>query len=113
MKKYAIIGSRTFGDYDLVKKTMDGFDDIELIVSGGAKGADSLAERYADEEGFEKKIFHADWDNLGRKAGPLRNTQIVEFADVVVCFWDGSSRGTLDSITKARILKKEVVIINF
>ncbi len=86
MKKYAIIGSRTFDNYSLVEETMDKFDDIELIVSGGAKGADSFGERYADENGIEKLIFHADWKNLGKKAGPLRNTDIVKNADVLVCF---------------------------
>jgi len=113
MKKYAIIGSRTFDDYDLLKKTMDDFADIGMIVSGGAVGADSLGEKYAKEHGFETLIFIPDWKKYKKMAGFIRNTNIIESSDIIVCFWDGKSKGTLDSINKAKKLKKEVVIVGF
>jgi len=116
MAKVAIIGSRTFNDYNLLKKIMNEIDEsetIDIIISGGAKGADSLGEQYADEVGIEKLIFPALWEKYGRKAGPLRNTDIINNSDIVVCFWDGKSTGTLDSINKAKASKKDVHIIRF
>ena len=108
--KIAVIGSRTFNDYELVKETLSTFT-ISLLVSGGAKGADSLGERYANENNIETLIFKPDWKKHGPAAGPLRNTDIVNNADTIIAFWDGESRGTKDSITKAEKLGKEVIII--
>lgn len=94
--KIIIAGSRGFNDYELLKSTCDKIlinqKDIE-IVSGGAKGADALGERYAKERGYGIKLFLADW-SLGRKAGYLRNIKMSEYADALIAFWDGQSRGT-------------------
>ena len=114
--KLAIVGSRGFNDYEFLReKILDLIEENEIvvneIVSGGAKGVDTLAEEFAEDLDYEITVFEADWKGLGRKAGPLRNTQIVEYSDIVVAFWDGESRGTLDSITKAKSLGKEVHII--
>ena len=110
--KVAVIGSRTFKDYDLMVKTLKQMD-ITTIVSGHAIGADRLAEQYAKENNIPTEIYLPDWDKFGKQAGFLRNTTIVENAEVIVSFWDGSSRGTLDSINKAKNLNKRVIIINF
>lgn len=69
--KIAIIGSRTFNDYELLRQSLDEFSfeanvDISLIVSGGANGADSLGERYAHENNIETLIFLPDWKNMVR-----------------------------------------------
>lgn len=116
--KIAIIGSRTFNDYELLSNTVTSYCDandifIKTIVSGGAKGADTLAERFAEENTLEMKIFHPNWELLGRNACSARNTEIVEFADLVFAFWDGKSPGTKDSITKTEILQKEVIVTYF
>lgn len=89
-KKVAIVGSRTFSDYDLLKNTLDNQKkvDIGVIISGGAKGADSLAERYALEKGIELNVMKPDWKNRGRAAGFLRNTDIILNSDYVFAFWD-------------------------
>jgi hypothetical protein len=108
--KVAVIGSRTFDDYELVKETLSSID-ITLLVSGGAKGADSLGERYANENNITTLIFKPDWKKHGPAAGPIRNTDIVNNADTIIAFWNGESRGTKDSITKAEKLGKEVIII--
>jgi hypothetical protein len=107
--KVAVIGSRTFNDYESVKDKLDSISDITLIVSGGAMGADTLGERYARENGISTVIFKPDWSK-GRGAGFLRNTDIINEADIVVAFWDGKSRGTLDSIKKAEKQGKKVLI---
>lgn len=108
--KVAVIGSRDFYGYDLVKETLSTID-ITLLISGGAKGADSLGEQYANENNIETLIFKPDWKKHGPAAGPIRNTDIVNNANIIVAFWDGESKGTKDSITKAEKLNKEVVII--
>jgi predicted Rossmann fold nucleotide-binding protein DprA/Smf involved in DNA uptake len=66
--KVAVIGGRDFKDYELVKKTLSKLT-ITVIVSGGALGADLLAERYADENNIPKKIFLPDWKTYGKIAG--------------------------------------------
>lgn len=116
--KVAIIGSRKFNDFDLLYKTVKKYCkenniSIEIIVSGGAKGADSLAEQFAKENDLQTKIFYPEWGIYGRTACSARNTQIVEFSDIVFAFWDGKSPGTNDSIIKAQKLQKTVITIFF
>lgn len=65
--KVAIIGSRNFSDYDLLAETLDNLP-ISLIISGGAKGADSLAECYASSHNIETLIFKADYKLYNRSA---------------------------------------------
>jgi hypothetical protein len=110
--KVAVIGSRTFSDYALVKSTLCSLD-ITLLVSGGAMGADSLGEQYAKLNKIPTKIFYPDWQTYGRKAGFLRNTDIINESELIVAFWDGKSKGTLDSIKKAEELNKKILIIKF
>lgn len=116
--KIAIVGGRNFLDYELLKKELAKFteeNEISLtsIVSGGAKGADTLAEKFAAEMGVELIVFKPDYEKFGRGAALARNTQIVECADTVFAFWDGKSKGTLDSIKKAEKLGKKLLIINY
>jgi hypothetical protein len=73
-----------------------------VVVSWGAPGVDSFAEVAAKARGLETLIFAADWEGLGRRAGPIRNERIVTRADRVVAFWDGASRGTLNTVLLAQ-----------
>ena len=75
-------------------------------------GADTLGERYADENKITKMIFLPDWKKHGKSAGFLRNTDIVNEAEFVIAFWNGISKGTKDSIEKAEKLNKKILIIN-
>ena len=98
MKKIAVIGSRTFTDYDLLKKELDEYPPF-ILVSGGAKG---LAERYADEKGYEKIIHLSDKKKYGRGAYHRRNQLIVADVDEMVVFLIGESKGTKQSLELAR-----------
>ena len=113
--KIGIIGSRTFTDYEKLKNTMSFFDlrlyETVTIVSGGAKGADTLAEQYAKDYGYLTEVYPADWDTYGKRAGYLRNITIVENSDVIVAYWDGKSKGTCHSLKLARDMKKPSFII--
>lgn len=81
------------------------------VVSGGAKGPDSWAVGAAEAAGFVCDVIRPDWDGLGRKAGMVRNGEIVARSEAVVAFWDGVSRGTLDTIGKAHFNKRPILVI--
>lgn len=115
--KVAIVGSRNFSDYAFLEKSVNEImkrigQTITLVVSGGARGADFLAERYADDNQIEKKIIEADWTKYGKKAGILRNTTIIDNSDIVIAFWDYESHGTKDAVDKAKRKGKEVFIVD-
>lgn len=110
--KVAVIGSRSFDDYKRLKRILDLYP-ITVIISGGAAGADSLGEKYADEKCLQKEIYHPDWDLFGKSAGFLRNTTIIENCDMIVAFWDKNSKGTKDSLDKAHNLSKTTLIVYF
>jgi len=110
--KVAVIGSRTFDNYEEVKRTLSAID-ITILVSGGAKGADTLGEQYAKENNIPTKIFLPDWEKHGKAAGFIRNTDIINEAELVVAFWDQNSSGTKDSIEKADKAGKKILIITF
>lgn len=112
--KAAIIGSRSFNNYDLVLETLLEYENIiTLIVSGGAKGADTLGERWAKEKNKEVLIFYPEWDKYGKSAGFRRNKDIIENSDIVFAFWDGISKGTKSSIDLSNKLNKELKIIKW
>ena len=110
-KKLAVIGSRTFQDYIFLCNRLK-LHNPSMIISGGAMGADRLSEQYARQEGLPILIFYPKW-SLGKSAGFLRNTKIIEAAEEVVAFWDGASKGTLDSIDKANDLGRKLYIYQF
>jgi predicted Rossmann fold nucleotide-binding protein DprA/Smf involved in DNA uptake len=109
MNKVAIIGSRSFKNYEYMKESLGCFA-IGKIISGGARGADSLARKFAEENGIEITEILPRWDIHGKSAGFIRNEFIIEGADIVVAFWDGKSRGTAHSISLAREAGKDVYI---
>jgi len=102
--KVIIAGGRLFNDYESLKIYLDYLfqnkNNIE-IVSGGARGVDKLGERYAREHKIPFVIFEAEWDRLGKSAGMQRNNLMASYADALVAFWDGKSRGTKHMIEYA------------
>lgn len=114
--KIGIIGSRTFGDYsileDIVCKVID-IDNITYIVSGGADGADNLAEKFAIKHSIPTIIHNANWKKLGKSAGFERNKDIIKDSDFVFAFWDGNSSGTKHSLSLCYKYKKPHMVIFF
>jgi predicted Rossmann fold nucleotide-binding protein DprA/Smf involved in DNA uptake len=114
--KVIIAGSRTFTDYELLcekcKNILSATSEVE-IVSGGAMGADKLGEKFAEENGYQIARFPANWNEFGKQAGMLRNQQMADYADALIVFWDGKSRGTLNMIELARKKNMPIRIINF
>jgi|GEM_PF-1075557 len=114
--KVIIAGTRTFNDYNLLCKKMDNLlkNQVNIeIVSGGAEGADALGERYAKEMGYKLKIFPADWDNLGKKAGFVRNEEMSRYANACAVFWDGMSKGSFSMIKLAKAKELKTAIIEY
>ena len=114
--KLAVVGSRDFNDYGLMKKYLDKIHSVEPIthiISGGARGADSLSEKWAKENNVETLIFKPDWNKYGKKAGYLRNVDIITNSDKVLAFWDGTSKGTQHSINLSNKEGKKIKIVYF
>jgi hypothetical protein len=116
--KLIVAGSRSFCDYELLNYKLTFLlknktrNDVE-IVSGGAKGADSLGEKFAKEKGYNVRVFRADWKKYGRKAGLIRNVEMGKYADALVAFWDGISTGTAHMIDFANKNNLIVRVIYF
>ena len=113
--KLAIVGSRTFDDYEcLCKETTSRFriEDIEYIVSGGARGADSLGARFARENGIQLLEFKADWKTYGKVAGFIRNHDIVKACTHCLAFWDGQSPGTKHGIDLCEQYGKVCIVVS-
>ncbi len=97
--KVAIIGSRSIENLDI-----SGYvpPDTKLIISGGAVGVDTIAERYADKKGIKKLILYPNYELYGKSAPLIRDKLIVDNADLVIAFWDGVSKGTQFTISYAK-----------
>ncbi len=116
LKRVVIAGCRDYSNYNEAKEYI-GFclSDLRqeneiIIVSGCASGADAIGERYAKENGFKVEKYPADWKTYGRSAGPMRNKQMAEVADLVICFWDEKSKGTKSMIDYAKKYDKPVKV---
>jgi|GEM_PF-356086 len=113
-KRVAVVGSREYPDLGLVRtfvRRLAERDSAATVVSGNARGVDRAAENAARAAGLEVTSLPADWDKHGpRKAGFIRNGQIVEACDAVAAFWDGNSGGTADTVRKAEAAGKPVSV---
>ena len=105
MFKVIIAGGRDFNDYQKLRsfcnKVLINKKDIE-IISGKARGADSLGEKFAKENNYQIVEFPADWNKFGKKAGYIRNEDMAEYADALIAFWNKRSAGTKNMIDIAR-----------
>lgn len=100
--RVGVVGSRDFDRLDVVAEVIKGLPRNSIVVSGGARGVDQAAEQAALDCGLPVIVHRPDWDRFGRGAGIIRNGQIISDSDVVIAFWDGESKGTLDSMRKAQ-----------
>jgi hypothetical protein len=119
-----VVGSRGYNSFNEMIEILDqtitasrdatGYDNASpVIVSGGAAGADRMAEQYAKIKKYQYVEIPAMWAQHGKKAGLLRNPIIVDISNVVVAFWDGNSRGTMNSIQLAQAADKALVVHNY
>jgi len=120
--KTIIAGSRSLVNYDtspeLVKQQLDNLYtfmeyhiekyawEITEVVSGRAKTVDTLGERWANDRFIPIAYFPANWKEYGKSAGPIRNQEMIDYAEAAIYFWDGKSKGTLDCINRAKNIPK-------
>lgn len=107
--RVVVAGSRTFTNYELLKNklltilTHKSMSHTVIIVSGGARGADLLGERFAKEFNAPIEQFVPDWDEFGKSAGYRRNEQMAEVANAVIVFMKaGGSKGSQHMINIAK-----------
>lgn len=114
-----VAGSRNFDNYDLLSSELTKYiaSYEVVIVSGTAKGADRLGERFATDNGFEIRRFPADWNKYGKSAGVIRNREMADYASkgngILFAFWDGKSKGTEHMITIANKCDLEVHVVKY
>ncbi len=113
-----IAGGRGFDDYDYLQHCMDAvkylYSDHEItVVSGGARGADTLAEQWAGEQHLVFNEMNADWERFGKRAGLLRNHDMAKIGNVLCAFWDGKTRGTRNMIGEAMKEGLEIHIFRY
>lgn len=120
MFKVIIAGGRDFNNYRLLTRKVDYFlsekyktgEEIQ-VVCGGARGADDLGRDYAEDRDIDVALFPADWNKHGKSAGYIRNQQMGDYADALIAFWDGESRGTKNMIDIMNKLGKLVRVVNY
>lgn len=120
--KIAIVGTRTFDNLSVMKfllkeysiegKSLLEYKENFSIISGGAEGVDTLAEKYAEHYGFTIEVIKPDYDRFGKLAPLERNSEIALRADVCIAFVNETSRGTWDTIKKFKNLQKPVKVFD-
>lgn len=115
--RVAIVGSRSIDDYSWMEVVLEErFPDVRAVqhvVSGGGAGVDTNGVKWARKRNIKIIELLPDWKKHGKAAGMIRNTDIVKDSDVVLAFWDGKSKGTLDSIKKAKQFGKLVEVYKY
>lgn len=117
--KLVVFGGRDFTDSQLMSDLLFDYanemgDDIVVsIISGMARGADLLAHKFAIKQQVVCYEMPADWDGLGKRAGFVRNEEMVNLCDGGMGFWDGKSRGTKHMIDTLINLGKSIVVYDY
>ena len=106
--KLLVVGSRSIMSFDLSPYISD---DVDTIISGGADGIDTFAEKYADIHRLSKYIVRPRYDIYGRAAPIKRNEQMVDMADAVLIIWDGHSKGTQYTLKYAEKKNKPIKLV--
>lgn len=114
--KLIVAGGREFDNYKLLNGALNHLTKnvgAVIVVSGKARGADNLGERWAKEHGHIVEEYPADWDKYGKSAGYKRNALMAKNAGALVAFWDGKSKGTKHMIDLAKLHGLKVRTIRY
>ena len=116
-----IAGGRDFTNVNVMAETLNNLQDVDhaieieklTLICGMARGADLTAYKLFREVGLPVEMYPANWDEHGKQAGFIRNTQMADNADMLIAFWDGESRGTAHMIDTARKHNLNVLVFNY
>ncbi|OYT14606.1 MAG: hypothetical protein B7C24_17425 [Bacteroidetes bacterium 4572_77] len=114
--KVIIAGSRTIADYNIVKnaiKQSGWLDEITIIVSGGARGVDQLALKFAEDYNITTTVFHPDWKKYRKGAGYKRNVEMANYGDRLIAIQRNFSKGTDHMIETMLKMNKKVFLNQF
>lgn len=111
--KYIIAGGRDFKYASILEKVCNTFTDIDTVISGCAQGADTLGAEWAVKKGITLQTFPAYWNIYGKSAGFIRNAEMAEYADALIAFWDGKSKGTAHMIKAMKLHKKPYYVYSY
>jgi len=115
--KLIIAGGRNFTNYKKLRQICDnilqGQTNIEIVSGAYYKGADKLGEQYAKERNYKITQFPANWNQYRKAAGPKRNEQMANYANALIAFWDGKSRGTKNMIDLAKQFNLKIEVCNY
>lgn len=114
--KLGIVGSRNPGvsyqDWENLLLAKVNLSDVEMVISGGAKGVDTYAKIFAGRHHVPYMEFAPQYSKYGRNATLKRNTQIVREASIIIAFPSPDSKGTFHSIREANRLSKRLIVVN-
>ena len=116
-----IAGGRDFTNVNVMAETLNNLQDVDHVIEiekltlicGMARGADLTAYKLFKEVGLPVEMYPAKWDQHGKQAGYIRNTQMAGVADMLIAFWDGQSRGTAHMINTMKQQHKPVFVFNY
>ena len=116
-----IAGGRDFTNVNVMATALNNLQDVDHVIEiekltlicGMARGADLTAYKLFSEAGLPVEKYPANWDQYGKQAGYIRNTQMANVADMLIAFWDGESRGTAHMIHTARARNLKVLVFNY
>ena len=109
--KVIIAGTRTVAEMRYLHRVLVTTElPITTILTGGARGVDTLALRYAKQHGIPCEVYPADWETHGRAAGPIRNRTMAQHGEALIALWDGCSAGTRNMIETMRGYGKPVEV---
>ena len=112
--RYIIAGGRDFDNIYIMAQALDPFEeDITEVVSGTARGADSIGEQWARGRDIPIKRFEPNWEQYGKSAGFIRNSEMGAYADAAICFWNGKSAGTKHMIQTMKFQHKPYYVFNY
>lgn len=112
--KYIIAGGRDFDNIYIMAQALDPFEkDITEVVSGTARGADVTGEQWARGRDIPIKRFEPNWEQYGKSAGFIRNSEMGTYADAAICFWNGKSAGTKHMIQTMKFQHKPYYVFNY
>ena len=102
--KLIISGSRTIWDKEALSWCLDKvMHEVKIteVITGGALGVDTIADKLAKERNLDRTIMFANWDKHKLSAGPRRNLRMAKYGDLLLALWDGKSDGTRNMIVEA------------
>ena len=116
-----VAGGIDFTNINVMATVLNNLQDVDHVIEiekltlicGMARGADLTAYKLFKEVGLPVEVYPADWDQYGKQAGYIRNTQMANVADMLIAFWDGSSSGTKHMITTARKHNLNVLVFDY